>query len=538
MSNVNLDWMQSVLRKYENNPQDSHEWGRVVSLNADGSYQVMLSGGEARCVNGCSAEVGDVVWVCVSKEGLAVAQARKGGDIGAGGGSGGDGENGATFYPSVSSDGYISWTNDKGLTNPATVNIMGPQGPQGSQGPEGPEGPQGSRGATGPQGPTGETGPQGPAGKTPVKGTDYFTASEVSQITSNAATQAASMIPLASASQNGLMSSSDKTALATASSNASTALSTANSAATAAADAASSANAVKARVDKAEGDITAINATMDNVGLDDFENEAKTIKGWVNERLGGYLPTSGKAASAAVSDSCTGNAATATSATSATKATQDAQGHTIHTHYATATDLAAAKTIANNAATNASNAVTTANSAASTASAASATAANASSAASSAQSTANSASVTASEASTTANAAMTAAQSAITVANAAQEKPVVLYSNATGTTGTVVLSESAANFSYIVITVGYTDTGACQSLTVYGPNGKTVDISAVMVTNSGGNLQRQRYTISGTTISNYVESSGKTATYRSDFSSSGHSFSQSSLYVKSVLGFR
>ena len=42
-------------------------------------------------------------------------------------GSGGSGssENGATFYPSVSEDGYIRWTNNKGLENPTPVKIKG-----------------------------------------------------------------------------------------------------------------------------------------------------------------------------------------------------------------------------------------------------------------------------------------------------------------------------------------------------------------------------------------------------------------------------
>lgn len=38
---------------------------------------------------------------------------------------GGVAENGATFTPSVSEDGVISWTNDKGLENPEPVNIKG-----------------------------------------------------------------------------------------------------------------------------------------------------------------------------------------------------------------------------------------------------------------------------------------------------------------------------------------------------------------------------------------------------------------------------
>lgn len=44
------------------------------------------------------------------------------------------GENGATFTPDVSSDGTLSWTNDKNLPNPDPVNIKGPQGDTGADG--------------------------------------------------------------------------------------------------------------------------------------------------------------------------------------------------------------------------------------------------------------------------------------------------------------------------------------------------------------------------------------------------------------------
>lgn len=40
-------------------------------------------------------------------------------------------ETGATFTPDVSDEGIISWTNDKGLPNPASKNIKGPQGNSG-----------------------------------------------------------------------------------------------------------------------------------------------------------------------------------------------------------------------------------------------------------------------------------------------------------------------------------------------------------------------------------------------------------------------
>lgn len=55
------------------------------------------------------------------------------------------GEDGATFIPSVSANGVISWTNNQNLPNPDPVNIKGEKGDD---------------------------------GYTPVKGTDYFTDAE------------------------------------------------------------------------------------------------------------------------------------------------------------------------------------------------------------------------------------------------------------------------------------------------------------------------------------------------------------------------
>ena len=40
----------------------------------------------------------------------------------------------ATFIPSVSSDGVLSWTNDKGLENPTPVNVKGIDGKNGKDG--------------------------------------------------------------------------------------------------------------------------------------------------------------------------------------------------------------------------------------------------------------------------------------------------------------------------------------------------------------------------------------------------------------------
>lgn len=62
---------------------------------------------------------------------------------------GGTGTPGVTFTPNVSADGIISWTNDGDLDNPTPVNIKGPAGAP---------------------------------GKTPVKGTDYFTEADKTEI--------------------------------------------------------------------------------------------------------------------------------------------------------------------------------------------------------------------------------------------------------------------------------------------------------------------------------------------------------------------
>lgn len=61
----------------------------------------------------------------------------------------------------------------------------GPQGPRGETGQTGPQGPRGETGQRGPQGEIGQTGQTGPAGQdghTPVKGVDYWTASDKQEI--------------------------------------------------------------------------------------------------------------------------------------------------------------------------------------------------------------------------------------------------------------------------------------------------------------------------------------------------------------------
>lgn len=108
--------------------------------------------------------------------------------------AGADGEDGATFTPSVSSDGTLSWSNDKGLANPASVNIKGEAGAagakgdkgdpftyddfttaqlaalKGEKGDKGDKGETGEKGVKGDKGDKGEQGEQGQQGIQGVKG--------------------------------------------------------------------------------------------------------------------------------------------------------------------------------------------------------------------------------------------------------------------------------------------------------------------------------------------------------------------------------
>ncbi len=150
----------------------------------DGVTSAWVNNGPLQGAKGEKGEKGD--------KGDTGAQGEPGKD-GSPGAAGAPGATGTTFTPSVSADGTLSWTNDGGKTNPASVNIKGQQGEQGPQGDPGAKGEKGEKGepgaagATGPEGPQGEpgvkgdpgaTGPQGPAGHTPVKGTDYWTAAD------------------------------------------------------------------------------------------------------------------------------------------------------------------------------------------------------------------------------------------------------------------------------------------------------------------------------------------------------------------------
>ena len=138
-----------------------------------------------------------------------------------------DGKNGATFYPNVSADGIISWTNNRGLPNPNPVNIKGEKGDKGDRGEQGIQGlkgetgeqgekgtdgtsathrwsgttlyitsargtssanlkgEKGDPGTNGKDGTNGTNGKDGVDGYTPVKGKDYFTETDKAEIVSS-----------------------------------------------------------------------------------------------------------------------------------------------------------------------------------------------------------------------------------------------------------------------------------------------------------------------------------------------------------------
>lgn len=84
MPDINLEWLQGALSKYENKPSDTHHWGLVTLVNEDGSYQVKLNSSDTttRCANACTASVGDRVLVLVKTDGKCVAVSRLGGEGG------------------------------------------------------------------------------------------------------------------------------------------------------------------------------------------------------------------------------------------------------------------------------------------------------------------------------------------------------------------------------------------------------------------------------------------------------------------------
>jgi hypothetical protein len=74
----------------------------------------------------------------------------------------------------------------------------------------------------------------------------------------------------------------------------------------------------------------------------------------------------------------------------------------------------------------------------------------------------------------------------------------VLTTYSTPTAGTVTLSASAANYQYIEIFYTDNNNRQAQSVRVYSPNGKTIDLSCIEATDTTNRayLRTSRYEIS------------------------------------------
>lgn len=83
-------------------------------------------------------------------------------------------------------------------------------------------------------------------------------------------------------------------------------------------------------------------------------------------------------------------------------------------------------------------------------------------------------------------------------------KPVTLYSSSSGTIGTITLSESAANFTYLEIFYADNNSREPNSVKLYSPNGKYVSLSCIEPSTSGDSprvyIRTSGWTISGTSM--------------------------------------
>ena len=112
-----------------------------------------------------------------------------------------------------------------------------------------------------------------------------------------------------------------------------------------------------------------------------------------------------------------------------------------------------------------------------------------------------------------------------------QAKPKVLYNNSTGTTGTVTLSESAANFTLLKILYS-DDWSQYKSDDVYSPNNKTVQLLSCRIIENNSTFMRFRLVkISGTQITN-----SDTGNWTSWNNSTNDT--TSNIFIHQVLGYK
>lgn len=110
------------------------------------------------------------------------------------------------------------------------------------------------------------------------------------------------------------------------------------------------------------------------------------------------------------------------------------------------------------------------------------------------------------------------------------DAPVVLYDNSTGTNGSVTLSSSAANYTYLEIFYKGNDS-QYSSVKVFEPNGKDVSMLVSLTYNNQIYLKQKIVTISGTSITSKNNSQG-------NFNASQQGWSNVNyIYITRVIGY-
>ena len=174
----------AALKGEKGDKGDKGNTGATGESGADGAdgksaYQIALDNGFVgsqsewlASLKGDKGEKGDT-----GEQGIQGIQGEKG-DTGVPGKDGKDGKDGIT--PTIGANGnwYIGSTD----TGKPSRGDKGEQGPQGERGPAGADGATGLQGPQGAKGDPGIPGKDGKDGHTPVKGTDYWTASDKAEI--------------------------------------------------------------------------------------------------------------------------------------------------------------------------------------------------------------------------------------------------------------------------------------------------------------------------------------------------------------------
>ena len=108
----------------------------------------------------------------------------------------------------------------------------------------------------------------------------------------------------------------------------------------------------------------------------------------------------------------------------------------------------------------------------------------------------------------------------------------VLYNNSTGTTGSVTLSASAANYTELEIMYRATNDNICNSVRVYSPNGKYAQLMTVNIgSDAHMTIKSKVVKISGTTIEQYGYAGYSNI-------QSGTYTAENGFYIHKVLGYK